>query len=552
MSRRILLVGASGVFGARLAAMIADWPDAVLVLAARRTGPLEALKANLSPCAATIETATFDRDAPDMAARLAALAPWAVADTAGPFQGAGYGLARAALAAGAHYVDIADGRDFVAGFEAALDADAKAARRVALTGASSTPALTHAALARMTEGWTRIDSVTAAISPGAGAPRGVSVMRAVLSWVGRPVRLFAEGHWREAPGWSRLRRMRFPGLGRRWVSLAETPDLDLMPARFHPRSSGVMLAGLELSVLHLGLWLLSWLVRGRLLKSLVPLAGALRFGAGVCAPFGTDRGGMVVIAEGIGPDGERRWSRWWLAAEAGAGPPTPATPAAAALRALLDGQDLPIGAGPCVGLLPLDAITKYLPAKTAFTCIEAARPDEAGLFPRLMAGFCELPEAVRSLHRGDLPLAAEGRAVARGSAGLAALVRLVLGLPGHGRHAARVEITPTPNGGERWTRRFGVSRFSSSIAPAPDDPGAFEETAGLITFRFRPRVRRDGFAWILDGWRLGPIPLPRAWAPGVRARTVARDGVYRFSVLAAHPLAGVLFAYAGHLQMTTP
>jgi N-acetyl-gamma-glutamylphosphate reductase len=36
MSRRIVLVGASGVFGARLAAMIARWPDVVLVLAARR------------------------------------------------------------------------------------------------------------------------------------------------------------------------------------------------------------------------------------------------------------------------------------------------------------------------------------------------------------------------------------------------------------------------------------------------------------------------------------------------------------------------------------
>ena len=34
--KRIVLVGASGVFGQRLAAMIARWPDVVLVLAARR------------------------------------------------------------------------------------------------------------------------------------------------------------------------------------------------------------------------------------------------------------------------------------------------------------------------------------------------------------------------------------------------------------------------------------------------------------------------------------------------------------------------------------
>jgi hypothetical protein len=44
------------------------------------------------------------------------------------------------LAARAHYVDLADARDFVAGFEAALDGPARAAsERWAITGASSTP-----------------------------------------------------------------------------------------------------------------------------------------------------------------------------------------------------------------------------------------------------------------------------------------------------------------------------------------------------------------------------------------------------------------------------
>ena len=46
MRRRILLVGATGAFGARLAQMLAGW-DIELVLAARRAGPLEALAAQL-------------------------------------------------------------------------------------------------------------------------------------------------------------------------------------------------------------------------------------------------------------------------------------------------------------------------------------------------------------------------------------------------------------------------------------------------------------------------------------------------------------------------
>src|SRR6187402_1331923 len=118
VARRIVLVGASGVFGQRLAAMIAPWPDVVLVLAARTLPPLEALAASLAKSrpAARIEVARLDRLDPR---DLAALAPWAVVDAAGPFQGQDHAFPRAVLAARAHYVDLADARDFVAGFEAA-------------------------------------------------------------------------------------------------------------------------------------------------------------------------------------------------------------------------------------------------------------------------------------------------------------------------------------------------------------------------------------------------------------------------------------------------
>jgi saccharopine dehydrogenase-like NADP-dependent oxidoreductase len=136
--KRIVLVGASGVFGQRLAAMIARWPDIVLVLAARTLAPLEALAAELAKTrpAARIEVARLDRLDPQ---GLAALGAWAVVDAAGPFQGQDHAFPRAVLAARAHYIDLADARDFVAGFEAALDGPARAARRWAITGASSTP-----------------------------------------------------------------------------------------------------------------------------------------------------------------------------------------------------------------------------------------------------------------------------------------------------------------------------------------------------------------------------------------------------------------------------
>ena len=133
MRRRILLVGATGAFGTRLARMLARW-DVDLILAARRAGPLEDLRRTLDG-PARVEIAVLDRAAPT----LAALRAWAVVDAAGPFQTGDLTLARAAIAAKAHYVDIADGRDFVAGFPAALDAAARAAGVLAVAGASSTP-----------------------------------------------------------------------------------------------------------------------------------------------------------------------------------------------------------------------------------------------------------------------------------------------------------------------------------------------------------------------------------------------------------------------------
>lgn len=555
--KRIVLVGASGTFGTRLAMMAAKWPDAELVLAARRTGPLEALKARLEAGGAKARIMVAALERADEAA-LAALAPFAVADASGPFQTADLSLPRAALAAGAHYVDIADGRAFVRDFGAALWAEAVAAGRVAITGASSTPALSVAALRRITRDWARVDTVETAISPGARAPRGLAVVQAILSWVGRPVMVFeagpgGPGQWMSRPGWSGARHLAFPGLGRRWVALADTPDLDALPRAVSPTRAAVMRAGLEVGVLQFGVWLISWLQRLQL-GSLRPLSPLLRDLAGLFTPFGSDRGGMIAVAAGLGPDMELRRARWSLTAEAGDGISTPAAAAAAVLRGLMDGRLAEPGARSCAGLLDLAEIVAQLDGLSIRTRIDVEHMGRTGLFPRLLGGFETYPGTVRRMH-GGRAVDVAGRAAARGSPGIAAIVRAVLGVPGRGRHPARVTITPDGLGGEVWTRRFGNGRFRSHIRPARDDIGGFVETVWPARFRFRADPCPGGFAWVLEGWTVLGVPLPMWLAPTVRARTFARDGVYRFSVLIAHPLAGVVFAYAGRLEapeMTTP
>src|SRR5205807_7935538 len=130
-------------------------------------------------------------------------------------------------------------------------------------------------------------------------PRGLAVIRSILSYAGRPGRVFGGGVWTTRPGWGMLTRRELPGIGHRWLSLCETPDLDLVPSRFAPRSSALFRAGLELSLLHLGLAAASLAVRMRLLKTLLPFARFFRALAALLERFGTDRGGMVVEASGL-------------------------------------------------------------------------------------------------------------------------------------------------------------------------------------------------------------------------------------------------------------
>jgi hypothetical protein len=238
-----------------------------------------------------------------------------------------------------------------------LDAEARVAGVVALTGASSTPALSHAVLDRLTAGWRQIDAVDIAISPGnRSSPRGLSVIQAILSYAGKPVRVFADGGWTERPGWGWPMRREMPGLGKRWLSLCETPDLDLVPVRFSPRCGAIFRAGLELSIMHLGLCAAGLFVRVGLLPSLMAFARPFRWMAEQLKRFGSDRGGMMVEVSGLDAAGTSIRAIWSLIAEAGDGPFVPTLPALAAIRALADGSLAEPGARACVGVLDLDRI----------------------------------------------------------------------------------------------------------------------------------------------------------------------------------------------------
>lgn len=542
--RRVLVIGGTGVFGSRLVAgLLASTPFQV-VAAGRGAERLAALVRQHGPrlCPCVLDTRCVT------AGDLQATGAFVVVDAAGPYQGGSYAVAEAAIAAGLHYVDLADARDFVAGF-AVLDAKARAAGVVALSGASSTPALSNAALDTLTAGWQRIDRVEIAISPGNRAPRGLSVMRAILSYAGRPVRVFAAGQWRERPGWGLTIRRTMPGLGRRWLSLAETPDLDIVPARFTVRQAAVFRAGLELSVLHLGLLAASLLVRCGVLHSLVPLARVFRAIAGAFEWFGTDQGGMTVQASGSDGSGQPVRATWSLVAEAGDGPAIPTLPALAAIRALADGRIARPGASACVGVLALAEIeAEFRPYRisSSIRCDSAPVP----LYERVLGpAFPILPAPLQRLHRPGWSLLARGMARVEGAdRPLARLAAILFRLPAAGDMPVQVEITPA-NGGERWVRDFGGHRFASRLNAA-SRPGHLLERFGPFVFELGLPVGAAGVSGMpVRRWWLGPMPLPRLFAPlSIATETVDDAGRFRFDVEMRLPFGlGRLVRYCGWL-----
>ena len=338
----VLLIGASGVFGSRLAERLALEPGIALTLAGRRREPLEAVRKKIGGGALRL----LDRDwieARDLAGYDL------VIDAAGPFQGSSTMLVEAAIAANVDYLDLADGRDWVVGFHDRFDAQARGAGVAMVTGASSIPALSHAVVDKLVAGWAKVDTIRIGIFPGNRAPRGLAVVEAILSYAGKPVRVWRDGEWRDDRGWGRLHRVDAGPAGRRWASICDTPEQDLLVARYRPQRSAEFFAGLELNVLHLGLWLLSQPVRWGWVRSLRPWGREMLRISQWLLPFGTDRGAMVVE---VTKDGDRRG--WMLNADANRGPYVPVLGALAMVRRWRDGKRPELGACACSGLLTID------------------------------------------------------------------------------------------------------------------------------------------------------------------------------------------------------
>ncbi|WP_428683762.1 DUF4166 domain-containing protein [Sphingopyxis sp.] len=548
---KILILGGYGVFGGRLAELLADLPGLELLICGRDRQRAEAFCAGYRGAPAVTPVALDRRDIADALARLA---PDLVVDASGPFQDYGadcYRVVEACIAAKTDYLDFADGADFVFGIDR-FDAAARAAGITILSGVSSFPALTAAVLDEMAKTMD-IRSVEGGIAPSPFAGIGLNVMRAVVGYAGAPVRLRRSG--RDTHGVGLAETMRFtvavPGrlpLRSIHFSLVDVPDLQLLPRALPGLTDIWMGAGPVPEILHRILNLLAKARHAFRLPSLEPFSG-LFYAVLNRMKFGEHRGGMFVRARGLA-DGKPVERSWHLLAEADDGPYIPSMAIEAIVRKWLAGTRPVPGARSSVGALDLadyDALFANRDIHTGFRDHDSAAP----LYRRLLGdAFDTLPGPVRALHASAVAREWRGEAeVRRGRGLLARLAAAIVGFP-KAATATPVTVAFTPEGdGERWTRNFGGRRFSSLQSEGRG------RNACLLVERFGPAA--FAMALVVDGdrlrlvprrWTLLGIPMPHFLMPDGPSFETGADGKFRFDVEIRAPVIGLIVGYRGTLE----
>jgi hypothetical protein len=547
--KRVLLIGSTGTFGNRLAQHLSQMPELHIFLASRNIERADAIarllkakgtKAKISTVALDV-TRNFDTV-------LVTIKPWLVIDTSGPFQTAGYDVARAALEAGAHYFDLADARDFLLGFENALNSIANEKGLVARAGCSTTPAITTAVVGDLTQGWKRIDTVDVAIIPGGNNMVGPALAEAVLLQAGVPVEQFRYGVLDTVHGWLKSKYVHVSRLGTFRAAPAETVDPVIMPQRYALTSRMSFRAGLVSVLEQRGFETIAWFRRRGQFKNVGTLGKILVQGRKLTRLWSHDRGGMVIIVTGLNAEGKWIESNWSLLAEKGNGPHVPILPIVAAVKMLLADQ-FTKGGRMITGEISLSQIMDLFPALSISTQMQQSQ-SSTGAFETAMGSqvYASLPGPIRAFHDpAGYPVWQGEASVERGTSLASRFVAKVMGLPKAGQgHTVKVSVERQADASEVWTREFSGKKFSSKLTLGKDRK--LQESFGPTTFTLGLTGSTLGSDLpILDGRAFG-IPIPGFFLPTSTAREfVDEQGRFRFDVRLDIPIFGLLVHYRGWL-----
>ncbi|PKA72521.1 MULTISPECIES: saccharopine dehydrogenase family protein [Pseudomonas] len=357
MTLRVLVVGGYGNFGSIVCRHLAVMRDVDLFISGRDAHKLRHKVDELKKQSAT-DCGSWCGDAmgAGLASALRAMNIEWVIHTGGPFQGQSYAVAESCIDAGVNYCDLSDCRTFVNGI-GVLDARAKQAGVVILSGCSSVPTLSSAIIDEQRQRFSRIDSIEHGISSSAKMP-GLSTVEGVLAYAGKPIKQLRNGRVHEVLGWQDLTLRKMPDLGFRVLANVDVPDMDIFASRYGAQTLRFK-AGAGLKLGGVANYLLAQALRSGLVRDHLRWAARLHRLGTWFERFGDGKSAMYIDIQGLGVDGKPLSMTAQLIALNDKGPQIPSCAAVALAAKVTKGYVPAAGARPCVGEI---SVAEYMAA----------------------------------------------------------------------------------------------------------------------------------------------------------------------------------------------
>lgn len=345
---RVLVIGGYGNFGQFICKELAKDPEITVIVAGRTVMKALQFVTHLSAIN-TPEAVYLDIDE-NLEEVISEARPDVVIHTSGPFQSQSYFVAKACIQKSIHYIDLSDGRDFVANITK-LDDDAKNANVAVISGASSVPCLTSALLDDFHQKLNQVDEVEYAISTAQKTARGLATAKAIMGYVGKAIPTINSGRGAVIYGWQDLKVRKYSGLGYRLLGNCDIPDLTLFPKRYPTLKTIRFYAGIEIPFIHLSLWGMSWLVRAGIIKHLEKWTPLMLKAAFLFDGLGSKNSAFHIKVTGLDELYNPATLTFELIAMDGDGIYIPCIPAILLTKKLAQNTLSFRGATPCVGLI---------------------------------------------------------------------------------------------------------------------------------------------------------------------------------------------------------
>lgn len=547
---KILIIGGYGAFGGRLARLLADNPMLQIYIGGRTLLKAESLCAELNGNGAVFTPVKVDKF--NLAPTLARYTPDIVVDASGPFNlksDKPYAAVEACLAVGCHYLDLADGADFVMNISQ-FDQVAREKDLTIVSGLSTCPALTGAVLKDAQKDMT-VKSFEIGVAPSPFAKMGLSVVKGIFDYAGSKITTRENGQnvSRLALGNARRKTICPPGampLRNRLFSFVDCPDLQVFPLHNSGMQNGWVGAGTKPG----------WLLRILMLLAKIRAAFGLPAFSFLAKPGhwflnsfarGEHRGGLYMNLKN---DDETR--EWHVLAEGDDGPFIPSMACAALIHKWCE-HPPEIGARDASQELSLEDFDPFFEARDIRFGWRQETENVHGFEQILSHEFNNLPEPVRVLHAPEGVTKWTGKTKAEGPSNiLGRLAGLVAGVNVRtGETDTVVTITPTPKG-EVWERNFGGRKFKSRLTPGTGkNAHLMMEHFGPLKFALALITKEDRLYFIPRRWFFLGVPMPQFLLPKGDTFETVKDGKFQFNVDLKVPFIGRIAKYQGWLEKET-